>query len=410
MSIIQLVTTVTVLLALALLAMPLSKWLRLPLGGVLVVLGFAASELVVALGYDTGLSWRSFRDLVLYVLLPLLVFFAALRVDTTSLKRYLGPTLALALPLLLVATALCTALIYYLVAHPTGFPWIAAGIAAALFVATDSLVISEIFERRNVPPPVNTLLEGEGAFGDAIAVALYVSLTGFALAMEGDATALLGTTALLFLWAIAAGAVVGVGVAWILLRLGWRQLNELTQGLVTLVAVYGIYLTTELLLEASGVVALMAAGLLLGREYRGRDADQSARFTYVFWKFLGRASYMLLFILVGVTITVDMFTERWLVMIIAVGALLLARLPVVVLSLPLQNRLLGAERLNGVQGVLLYFGGVRGAVTLALALSLPTDLPYWWTIQSMAYGVVLFSLFVQAPLVEWIVNRYRNQL
>jgi CPA1 family monovalent cation:H+ antiporter len=410
MSIIDLVIAFSVMLALALLALPMAKFLRLPLGGVLVVLGFGASELVVLLGYDTGLRWNSFRDLILYVLLPVLVFSAALRVDVQSLRRYLGATLALALPLLLVATGLCTVLLYVLFDHAEGFPWIAAALASALFVATDSLVISEILDRRKVPAPVTTLLEGEGAFGDAIAVALYTSLTTYALAMTADTSNLLGGTALLFLWAVGAGAAVGGVVAWLLIKLGWSNLTEMVRGLVSLVAVYAIYLVTELALQASGVVALMMAGLVLGADYRGRDSDQLTRFTYALWKFLGQVSYILLFVLVGVTITTAMFKERWLGMLIAIAALLLARLPVVLLSVPLQNRLLGSERLNAVQGSVLYLGGVRGAVTLALALSLPVELPYWWTIQSMAYGVVLFSLFVQAPLVELLVRKYRNQL
>lgn len=410
MNIINIVVAFSAMLALALVAMPLARFVRLPLGGVLVVLGFGASELVVFLGYDTGLRWDSFRDLVIYVLLPVLVFSGALRVDTRSLRRYFGATLALALPLLLVATGLCTVLLFVFFGHPVGFPWIAAALAAALFVATDSLVISEILDRREVPAPVTTLLEGEGAFGDAIAVALYATLTTYALAMDSDTSNLLGSTVLLFVWAVAAGAAAGWLVAWLLMRLGWRDLTEMVRSLVSLVAVYAIYLTTELALQASGVVALMVAGLILGEDYRGRDADHLTRFTYAFWKFLGRLCYILLFVLVGVTITTAMFEERWVSMLIAIAALLLARLPVILLSLPLQNRLLGSERLNAVQSTVLYLGGVRGAVTLALALSLPVELPYWWTIQSMAYGVVLFSLFVQAPLVELLVTKYRKQL
>lgn len=407
---INLIVTFSFMLILAGVAIPVSRFLRLPLGGVLVVLGFVVSEGVVALGYDTGLRWTSFRDLVLYVLLPILVFAAALRVDMTSLRRYWGATLSLALPLLLVATGLCTVLLYLFVNHPSGFPWVAAAIGASLFVATDSLAVSEIFDRRDVPPPVTTLLEGEGAFGDAIAVALYASLTAFALSMHDNPTALFGATSMLFFWAVGAGGAVGGGSAWLMLKLGWRKLPDVPQSLITLVVVYAIYLLTELVLQASGVVALLIAGLMLGAEYRGRDDDQYTRFTYKMWKYLGKLCYVLLFLMVGITITIDMFTERWLVMIMAVVALLLARLPVVLFSLPLQNKLLGSERLNAVQGTLLYIGGVRGAVTLALALSLPVDLPYWWTLQSMAYGVVLFSLFVQAPLIEFIVSKYGDRL
>ena len=105
----------------------------------------------------------------------------------------------------------------------------------------------------------------------------------------------------------------------------------------------------------------------------------------------------------GVAITLDMFTERWLAIGIGIVAVLLARAigvfsasPVIAWAAPSQALPFGYQKI-------LFMGSLRGAVALALALSLPTELPYWWTIQSITFGVVLFTLFFQAPVAgRWL--------
>ncbi len=110
------------------------------------------------------------------------------------------------------------------------------------------------------------------------------------------------------------------------------------------------------------------------------------------------------FLIVGAVITLGMFEQRWLAMLIAIVALLIARAisvygvllffaPFKKLKVPFSSQ------------TVMVWGGLRGAVTLALALSLPTSLDYWWTIQSIAFGVVTFSLFVQAPTMSMLTNR-----
>lgn len=110
----------------------------------------------------------------------------------------------------------------------------------------------------------------------------------------------------------------------------------------------------------------------------------------------------------GMTITMAMFTERWLAMLIGIGAVLLIRALVVYGLLGMHavaaTRFGGNPVPSGHRSILLW-GGLRGAVTLALALSLPVEIPYWWTIQSIAFGVVLFGLFGQAPLALWGLTR-----
>jgi len=115
------------------------------------------------------------------------------------------------------------------------------------------------------------------------------------------------------------------------------------------------------------------------------------------------------FLWVGVTITLEMFELRWLAMLIAIAAVLVVRLFSVFVMLPIFN-VVSADKVVFKNRILLFWGGTRGAVTVALALSLPIEIEAWWTIQSMAFGVVLFTLFIQAPTVPLLLRRLYPRL
>ncbi len=140
-------------------------------------------------------------------------------------------------------------------------------------------------------------------------------------------------------------------------------------------------------------MAALATGLILGRADRAVDTSTGA-----FWRLLSFLASGALFLLMGATITLAMFEQRWLAMLIAIGAALAAR-ALVVLSTFTVLRPLSRSPVSLADQAILIWGGTRGAVTLALALSLPVTLDYWWTIQSMAFGVVLFGVLIQAPTI-----------
>ena len=122
------------------------------------------------------------------------------------------------------------------------------------------------------------------------------------------------------------------------------------------------------------------------------------------WDVLSHVANVSVFLVVGAVITLEMFEQRWLAMLIAIFSLLLARAISVYGVLSLFSFFKDLKVPFSAQTVMVW-AGLRGAVTLALALSLPTSLDYWWTIQSIAFGVVMFSLFVQAPTMQLLVKR-----
>lgn len=391
------------LFALSVLTEPLARWLRLPQTLLLVVSGAVGAFVVTdLLNMDTGLRAASFHDLVFYVFLPVLVFNAAYHLPARQLTANLGIILFFAVGGMLLTAVLCAALVFWGIGHPTGFPWIAALITGALLAATDPVAVVAQLKNLGAPERLVTLLEGESLFNDATAIVLFGILLSMATA--GDETFAPGDATLQFLLVFLGGAAVGTAGG----LLGSAVLHLLRPGvshaLTSLVMAYGTFLLAEALLEVSGIMATLLAGLLLARAVQREDGPQIGAETGFTFDFLAYAANGSVFLLVGMTITGAMFAERWLAMLIAIGAVLLARLVMVFGASPLLN-LIARESIPPGHQAVIAWGGLRGAVTLALALALPTSLDYWWTIQSMAFGVVVFTLFVQAPTMPWLIRR-----
>jgi len=392
-----------VLLLLAVLAEPLAERIRVPFSAVLVVIGFVGSEVLVAAGFDTGVRWENFHELIFYVFLPALIFDAAFRLDFRSLLKDLIPIVLLAVPFMVLAAAITAVIVYYGIAHPSGFPWIAALITGALLSATDPVSVLALLKTTKAPERLNILLEGESLFNDATAIVLFSILIALVLS-PGEATSWQGAVGeflLVCFGGLACGALIGA-LAYALMA-AFRQ--PVIKGLITVLLAYFAYLIAEVLLQVSGVMAVLAAGLTLGEMKRRRGESGEWRFVEDLWEFAGYIANALIFLLAGVTITVVMFTSHWLAMLIGIVAVLIARVVVVFGLLGPMSRLPGMKAIPVSHQVVLTWGGVRGAVTLALALSLPLALDPWFTIQSIAYGVVLFTLFVQSTTIRLVIRK-----
>jgi CPA1 family monovalent cation:H+ antiporter len=318
------------------------------------------------------------------------------------LLRALPAVLILAIPLLVFSAAVTGAILYWTINHPLGFPWLAALLTGALLSATDPGAVMSLLHRLGVPHDLILLLEGESLFNDATAIVLFSLLLGMAT-MEPQSPGPLEASlefGRLFLGGLAIGLAVGLIAA--LLLQGFRRPPY--PSIITLMAAYVSYLLAEFALGVSGVMSSLACGLVAGARHRalgsaGQEAVESI------WQVLAWIANSAMFLLAGATVTLAMFQHRWLAMLLAIAAVLVTRWLSVLAASWMIRPIPGAGQLDRQARELMIWGGLRGAVTLALALSLPVELEYWWTIQSIAYGVVLFTLFVQAPTLPLVVRR-----
>ncbi len=402
------------IITLSLIAQPVSRWTRLPYASVLVVLGFLASELVIYAGIDTRIRSDNFQSIIFYVFIPVLVFESAFSIDKQRLKENVIVILSLAVVAMLFTCFIAAILLFYGIAHESGFPWLAALITGAILAATDPVAVVDKLREMKAPKRMAVLLEGESLFNDATAIVLFGVFLSMAMATGSDATFTNLQSVLQvildFLLIFFGGAFTGLCVG---LFFGYVQKIMqplIVRAMISLVVAYGSYLLAEFF-HVSGVMATLLAALSFSMLSGDSLADVSGKRkaavepgNIYFWKVLAHVANISVFLIVGAVITLDMFEQRWLAMLIAIVALLVAR-ALSVYGVMLLFAFCKNLKVSFASQTLMVWGGLRGAVTLALALSLPTSLDYWWTIQSIAFGVVMFSLFVQAPTMKFIAKR-----
>jgi len=391
------------MLLISLLFRPLAERYSIPFAGLLVVTGFIGSEIVISFGIDTGIRYDTFHDLILFVFLPLLIFEAAFKIDVKQLLSNGIIILFFALPVMLLSTAIAAVMIYYGIGHATGFPWIAALLTGSLLAATDPVAVLELMRKAGVPERLCMILDGEALFNDATAIVTFSIFLYIALHPLEDITVV--DASLRFMVVFFGGAIIGLFIGFIFLFLSRLLEDHIQQAIVTLIAAYVSFLIAHSV-HVSGVMSVLVAGIVLGRVIHHDFQDHEKRnFVDDFWSFNVYISEAIMFLLMGVTITIGMFEDNWLAMLIGIAAVLIARAVGIFGGAPLISLLPNVERISMGYQQIMFVGGLRGAVTLALALSLPLELSYWWTVQSIAFGVVLFTLFVQAPLIPPLLKR-----
>jgi CPA1 family monovalent cation:H+ antiporter len=400
------------ILGLSIIAQPISRWLHMPEASILVVLGFIVSELVIYAGFDTGLRADNFQALIFYIFIPILVFESAYNLDKQALKSNLVVILVLAIIAMLLTCCITAVLLFYGVGHEAGFPWLAALITGAIVAATDPVAVVAKLKELNAPHRLSVLLEGESLFNDATAIVLFGLFLSMAVAAQSvGAVVPLNSATDIFIKFIT--IFIGGGLTGLVIGIFFGLLQKLikknvVRGAISLVVAYGSYIAAEHLMVSGVMSTLIAAisfSILSERYHRQRASSEStvAEIKYL-WNVLAHIANVSVFLVMGAVITIDMFEHRWLAMLIAIFALLIARAVSVYGVLSIFS-LFKELRVPLASQTVMVWGGLRGAVTLALALSLPTSLDYWWTIQSIAFGVVIFSLFVQAPTMKMLTTR-----
>jgi CPA1 family monovalent cation:H+ antiporter len=172
----------------------------------------------------------------------------------------------------------------------------------------------------------------------------------------------------------------------------------------SLTLAYGSFYLAEHVLHVSGIVAVLIAALIAKKPLLCQRANEVE--IHQSWQFLSFLANLFVFYLMGLVFTLTMFSDQWLAMLIGILAAFVSRLIASYGSIAFGRYVLRSS-LEWNYAPVMVWGGLRGVVTIALVLSLPTELEYWWTIQSIGFGVVLFTLVVQATTNPWLVGKLK---
>jgi CPA1 family monovalent cation:H+ antiporter len=334
-------------------------------------------------------------QIILLLLVPPLVFEAAFHIRFDDLQRDFWLILLLAVP----GVVLTTLFVGWLVSWGTGLALSAALVLGALIAATDPVAVVALFRRLGAPRRLQVLLESESLLNDGTAIVMFSLMLTAALQGSFD----LGESITQFVTVAGGGIVVGMICGLIISQFIKRIDDGLVETTLTTVIAFGSYLLAENL-HVSGVLAVVTAGIISGNTSQRTMSASTRIVVNNFWEYATFVANSFVFLLIGLTIDFNLLIENWLAIVWAILAVLLARL----LSI-YGFSIFGREIISKWKHVL-FWGGLRGAITLALALSLPEEgifVTERGRLQAMAFGVVLFTLLVQGASMDWLIKKLK---
>jgi CPA1 family monovalent cation:H+ antiporter len=333
-------------------------------------------------------------QIVLILFLPPLLFEGSIRIRIRHLRENLVPVLLLANAGVLAATLITGLAIHW----AFGLPLLIALLFGSIISATDPISVLAIFEEMGVGKRLSMIVEGESLFNDGTAVVLFgILLEGLSSGHLNVATGIMEFVVVV-LGAAGLGAFFGYLVSKITQRIDDARV-EIT---LTTILAYSSYLAAQSI-HLSGVIATVAAGIVMGNF--GTRSGMSPRTQLALWSFWEYAAFVinsLLFLLIGMQVRIADLIRGWHTALLAIAAVLLGRAISVYGLTPVSN--LFSEKIPLRWQHVLVWGGLRGALALALALSLDPSFPYRAELLAWTFGVVAFSLIVQGLTIKPLLN------
>ena len=381
----------------------------IPASVVFVVVGLLVSFVGPALAIPIS------PDLLLAIVLPGLVFEAAYRTKVSVLRPAASAILLLAVPGVVIVAAVVAAVLAVATPLSPG----EAFVVGAMVAATDPAAVLSTFRHVPVPPRLATTVEMESLVNDGTGILLF----GLSLQLLGGGGSVDGSI-VAFVVSVVGSAAIGLALGWLAVRVVRRVDDHVVELAITIILAYGTYLVATAV-GVSGVIATLVAAGAFGNLAQESLTDRSVDSIDVVWELVAFLLTAFVFLLVGVAISPANLVHAVGPIAVAIVGVLVARAVVVYGLLGATSRLVEAgmarRRGRGTAGDaelpmtlrpipmtwlhVLFWAGLRGAVSVALALSLPADLPNRSLLQEITFGVVLFTLLVQGTTASWVVAR-----
>ena len=384
------------------------RWLKLPHTIGLVVVALSASLVVLATdAVFPALEFRSvvreilsrinFYDVLMKGMLSFLLFAGALHVDLDDLYKVKTPISILATVGILMSTALVGGMMFLgWRALGINVPFLYCLIFGALISPTDPIAVLSILKSVAVPKNLETKITGESLFNDGVGVVVFTILVGFAFG-QVEITAL--NVAKLFIME-ALGGVLLIGYA------AYRAMKTIDEYNLEILITLSLVMVTygiAVQLHLSGPIAVVVAGLFIGNHgARFAMSEKTRTHIKMFWSLFDEILNSVLFLIIGFEVIALMFSSQILLaLVLAIPVVLLARFCCV--AVPISLLSLGRTFTPGSIQILTW-GGLRGGISVALALSLPPS-ELKELILATTYGVVVFSIIVQGLTLEKVVKK-----
>ena len=378
------------LLAIAAMVAIIAQRINVPFTVALVISGLGLS--LTPYFFEVELS----KDLILGVLVPPLIFEATMHMPWRRLKADLGAILTLAIGGTLIGTFLVGAIIRQFVDVPCP----AALAFGALISATDPVAVISLFRSLGVSKRLTTLVEGESLFNDGAAIVI------FGLAAAGGAGFSVPNAIFEFLKVSLGGLGVGLVLGYLVSTVLLKNLDDhLIETAATLALAFGTYIAAEQI-HVSGILAVVAAGIIVG-DIGLQNTSPTTRLSLLnFWELLSFVVNAFVFLLIGLRVDIALMAENLSPILVAVVTILFVRAVIVYATSWVQNRIAATKFIPLNFQHTLYWGGLRGAVSLALALTLPFsfDAAAAEVLLVMTFGVVLFTLLVQGTTIKRLLD------
>lgn len=402
----QIEAEIIALILVALVVYIIAKRVRMPYTIALVLTGITISMIgphILSEVFPIGLS----TELILLVFLPGLIFEAAYHMSLNHLLANIWMILGLAIPGLLLSTAIIGVALHWLLSLPLEVSLL----YGALISATDPISVLALFKELHVPKRLGILMEGESLLNDGTAVVMFGILLSLALGQTITLAEGITTFAIVTI----GGAVTGFAIG-VLVNHLFQYLEDDTaiQIALTLIVAYGTFLLAEELLHVSPVIAVVVAGVTLGSNQRSGGAPVGAQISIGdFWGLVAFLINSTIFLMIGLESPLQFLETSLTPILIAIVPVVLARALIIYCTAWLSRRV-GGNPIPRKWDTVLFWGGLRGSVSLALALSLPLDFEWRYTILALTLGYVTFSLVIgglsMKPLLRFFGLTRRSEI
>ncbi len=355
-----------------------ARRLRVPYALALVVTG-------LAIGVSPWMKGAHLDPSTLFtVFLPPLLFEAAINLRLEALKADWKPITVYTL----AGTLLAALIVAEILSVTLAMPFRSALVFGSLISATDPIAVISVFKQLGADKRLTLIVEAESLFNDGIAVVLFT----VALALASGGQVSLAESGLQFCRLIVGGVMLGAAIGWLASRVHDGLDDRLVEITLTSIVAFGSYLSAETL-HVSGVMAVVSAGLVIGNYGMPSAMTPGTRLAVAaFWEYAGFVVNSLVFLLIGIEAAGVRWGDKFLVVVVAGIAVLVGRSVVYPLTWIVN---LWGGNVEAPWRHILFWGGLRGALSLALALGLSRDFPGRETWIAAAFGVVLFSLLGQ---------------